>query len=66
VRYLRERLLRGVLTKRALTQAEDSEDAFDAAVSAARMGERRAEFTTLSRLTDDLRQLEGKVWGASG
>jgi hypothetical protein len=66
VRYLRERALRGTLTKRALRQAEDSEDAFDAAVSAVRMGERRAEFAALTRLTEELRRLEGKVWGASG
>jgi hypothetical protein len=66
VRYLREQVPPAVLTKRALTQAQSSEDAFDAAVSAVRMGERRAEFAALTRLTDDLRRLEGKVWGASG
>jgi len=66
VRYLRERTLRAVLTKAALAQAEESEDAFDAAVSAVRMGERRVEFTRLPRLTEDVRQLEGKVWGAGG
>ncbi len=66
VRYLRERALRAVLTRAALAQAEESEDAFDAAVSAVRMGERRAEFTKLPRLTEEVRQLEGKVWGASG
>jgi hypothetical protein len=66
VRYLREQLAPGVLTARALAQARSSEDAFDAAVSAVRMGERRAEFAALTRLTEDVRRLEGKVWGASG
>jgi hypothetical protein len=64
VRYLKERMPPGVLTNEALAQAENSEDAFDAAVSAIKMGERRAEFATLKRLTDGDRQLEGKVWGA--
>jgi len=66
VRYLREQMPSGVLTSRALMQAQSSEDAFDAAVSAVRMGERRAEFAALTRLTEDVRRLEGKVWGASG
>jgi hypothetical protein len=66
VRYLRDRVLRAVLTKAALAQAESSEDAFDAAVSAVRMGERREEFAKLPRMTEEVRQLEGKVWGASG
>jgi hypothetical protein len=66
VRYLREQMPPGVLTPRALTQARSTEDAFDAAVSAVRMGERRAEFAALTRLTEELRRLEGKVWGASG
>jgi hypothetical protein len=66
VRYLREQLAPGVLTEEAYALAENSEDAFDAAVSAVKMGERRAEFTRLTRLTEDVRQLEGKVWGASG
>jgi hypothetical protein len=66
VRYLREQLAPGVLTEEAYALAENSEDAFDAAVSAVKMGERRAEFTQLTRLTEDVRQLEGKVWGASG
>lgn len=65
VGYLRDHRLNRVLTESALAQAEQSEDAFDAAVSAVRMGERRAEFAKLTRLTDDVRQLEGKVWGAS-
>jgi hypothetical protein len=42
------------------------EDAFDAAVSAVRMGARREEFARLPRLDDPLRQMEGKVWGAGG
>jgi hypothetical protein len=66
VRYLRDRAVRAVLTKAALAQAEESEDAFDAAVSAVRMGERRGEFTKLPPLTEEVRQLEGKVWGAGG
>jgi hypothetical protein len=66
VRYLRDRALRTVLTKDALGQAAESEDAFDAAVSAVRMGERRAEFAKLTRLTSGVRPLEGKVWGAPG
>lgn len=64
VKYLRDRLTQNVLTKSALAEAEKSEDAFDAAVSAVKMGERRLEFGKLTRLSDEDRQLEGKVWGA--
>ena len=65
VRYLREQLAAGALTRQALLDAENSEDAFDAAVSAVKMGERREEFAKLKQLTEEVRQLEGKVWGAS-
>ncbi len=64
VRYLRAMKERGVLTPKARRAAEESEDAFDAAVSAVRMGARREEFARLKRLNDPLRQMEGKVWGA--
>jgi hypothetical protein len=63
VRYLKEQVAKGVLTPRALSEARDSEDAFDAAVSAIRMGERRNEFATLKRATGEIRLLEGQVWG---
>lgn len=64
VKYLEERLTQNVLTRSALAEAEKSEDAFDAAVSAVKMGERRLEFGKLTRLCAEDRQLEGKVWGA--
>jgi hypothetical protein len=64
VQYLREMPERKVIAPEALRDAENSEDAFDAAVSAVRMGARRAEFARLRRLTAPVRQLEGKVWGA--
>jgi hypothetical protein len=63
VRYLAKYVRHGILDKKTLAEAEGSEDAFDAAVSAIRMGERRSEFANLERLTDHDRQLEGKVWG---
>ncbi|MEM7481936.1 MAG: hypothetical protein AAF481_12245 [Acidobacteriota bacterium] len=43
-------------------QAQCSDDAFDAAVSAFAMCERRAEFSALPTPTDTER-LEGKIWG---
>jgi len=66
VRYLRAMTGRDVLTPKARRAAEESEDAFDAAVSAVRMGARREEFARLRRLGDPIRQMEGKVWGAGG
>jgi hypothetical protein len=66
VRYLRAMKERGVLTPGARRAAEESEDAFDAAVSAMRMGTRREEFVRLGELRDPIRQMEGKVWGAGG
>jgi hypothetical protein len=66
VRYLRAMKERDVLTPKARSAAEESEDAFDAAVSAVRMGARREEFARLRRLGDPMRQMEGKVWGAGG
>jgi hypothetical protein len=66
VRYLKEKIPRKSLTKKSWAEAENSEDAFDAAVSAIKMGERRAEFAQLRRLVDEDRQLEGKVWGTGG
>ena len=62
VRYLRENVASGVLTPHTFEQAAGSEDAFDAAVSALRMGECRIEFAQLRRLTEPIRQMEGKVW----
>jgi hypothetical protein len=64
VQYLRAMKERAVLTPKARRAAEESEDAFDAAVSAVRMGARREEFTRLKRARDPLRQMEGTVWGA--
>lgn len=64
VRYLKEQVPRNALTRHALAEAIEGEDAFDAAVSAVKMGERREEFASLKRATEEIRLMEGQVWGA--
>ncbi len=66
LRYLKQQVPRDVLTRSARKSAIESEDAFDAAISAVKMGERRREFAALKRATDEIRLLEGQVWGAGG
>jgi hypothetical protein len=63
-RYLKQHVPRNLLTRSAWGHATEGEDAFDAAVSAVKMGERRREFSALKRATAEIRLLEGQVWGA--
>ncbi len=42
--------------------AEQSEDAFDALVSAVRMRRRVTDFAKLRRTTDEIERLEGRIW----
>ena len=44
------------------TDAACSDDAFDAAVSALKMYERRHEFQTLEQTKDDVENIEGRIW----
>jgi hypothetical protein len=52
------------LTAGVAAKARDSEDAFDALVSAIAMARHRADFLTLRKANDEITLLEGAVWGA--
>jgi hypothetical protein len=45
-----------------IERAAGSEDAFDAAVSALVMGAHAQKLETLPSLSDDVHQIEGKIW----
>jgi hypothetical protein len=54
------------LAAAVVRKARESEDAFDALVSAMAMAKQRASFLTLKQAADPCTLMEGAVWGAKG